>query len=161
MFLSFGGLDSDGGYNIRVCRSENPNGPYVDSMGQDMKDCKGPAGSAFSDATAEQYGTKLMGGYKFTQRRRRRRRSKGYLSLYYNSCLYQEETGKYFIIYHTRFENSGETHEVRVHQMFLMKKAGWLLRHTAIPKKVQKNWKVNSLLERINILTTDVISLRI
>ena len=32
MFLSFGGLDSDGGYNIRVCRSENPNGPYVDAV---------------------------------------------------------------------------------------------------------------------------------
>lgn len=113
MFLSFGGLDSDGGYNIRVCRSENPSGPYVDSMGQDMKDCKGPAGSAFSDATAELYGTKLMGGYKFTWKEGEEGEDrKGYLSPGHNSCLYQEETGKYFIIYHTRFENSGETHEV-------------------------------------------------
>ena len=93
MFLSFGGLDSDGGYNIRVCRSENPNGPYVDSMGQDMKDCKGPAGSAFSDATAEQYGTKLMGGYKFTWKEGEEGEDrKGYLSPGHNSCLYQEET---------------------------------------------------------------------
>ena len=125
MFLSFGGLDSDGGYNIRVCRSENPSGPYVDSMGQDMKDCKGPAGSAFSDATAELYGTKLMGGYKFTWKEGEEGEDrKGYLSPGHNSCLYQEETGKYFIIYHTRFENSGETHEVRVHQMFFNEE-GW------------------------------------
>ena len=46
MFLSFGGLDSDGGYNVRVCRSKTPDGPYLDSMGQDMIECKGPSGSA-------------------------------------------------------------------------------------------------------------------
>ena len=125
MFLSFGGLDSYGGYNIRVCRSENPNGPYVDSMGQEMKDCKGPSGSAFSDVTAQLYGTKLMGGYKFVwEEGEDGEDRRGYLSPGHNSCLYQEETGKYFIIYHTRFENSGEEHQVRVHQMFF-NEDGW------------------------------------
>lgn len=125
MFLSFGGLDSDGGYNIRVCRSENPEGPYVDSMGQEMTDCKGPAGSSFSDVTAEQYGTKLMGGYKFEWKEGEEGEDRrGYLSPGHNSCLYQAETDKYFIIYHTRFENSGEEHQVRVHQMFFNEN-GW------------------------------------
>ena len=125
MFLSFGGLDSDGGYNIRVCRSENPEGPYVDSMGQEMTDCKGPAGSSFSDVTAEQYGTKLMGGYKFEWKEGEEGEDRrGYLSPGHNSCLYQAETDKYFIIYHTRFENSGEEHQVRVHQMFF-NEDGW------------------------------------
>lgn len=125
MFLSFGGLDSDGGYNVRVCRSENPDGPYVDSMGQEMTDCKGAAGSYFSDATAELYGTKLMGGYKFTWKEGEEGEDRiGYLSPGHNSCLYQEETGKYFIIYHTRFESSGEEHQVRVHQMFF-NEDGW------------------------------------
>ena len=65
----------------------------MDSMGQDMKDCKGPAGSAFSDATAELYGTKLMGGYKFTWKEGEEGEDrKGYLSPGHNSCLYQEET---------------------------------------------------------------------
>lgn len=125
LFLSFGGLDSDGGYNIRVCRSKTPDGPYVDSMGQDMEKCKGPAGSSFSDVTAEQYGTKLMGSYKFlwTEGEDGEDR-KGYLSPGHNSCLYQEESGKYFIIYHTRFEDSEELHQVRVHQMFFNKE-GW------------------------------------
>ena len=52
MFLSFGGLDADGGYNIRVCRSENPEGPYVDTMGQDKNESKGPAGTSIIDLTA-------------------------------------------------------------------------------------------------------------
>ena len=119
LFLSFGGLDSDGGYNIRVCRSKHPDGPYEDSMGQEMEDCKGPAGSAFSDSSAELYGTKLMGGYKFLWKEGEEgKERKGYLSPGHNSCLYQEETGNYYILYHTRFENSGEEHQVRVHQMF-------------------------------------------
>lgn len=33
LFLSFGGLDASGGYNIRVCRSKNPDGPYEDALG--------------------------------------------------------------------------------------------------------------------------------
>jgi len=119
LFLSFGGLDSDGGYNVRVVRSENPGGPYYDSMGQEMTSCKGPTGSYFSDATAANYGVKLMGGYKFQwQEGELGENRKGYLSTGHNSCLYDDETGKYFIIFHTRFESRGEEHEVRVHQMF-------------------------------------------
>lgn len=119
LFLSFGGLDSYGGYNVRVVRSENPDGPYYDAMGQDMIDCKGPMGSFFSDATAANYGVKLMGGYKFQwQEGELGENRRGYLSPGHNSILHDEETGKYFMIYHTRFEGRGETHEVRVHQMF-------------------------------------------
>lgn len=125
LFLSFGGLDSDGGYNIRVCRSENPDGPYVDSMGQEMTQCKGPANTTFSDSTAMLYGTKLMGSYKFLwEEGEEGKDRRGYLSPGHNSCLFQEETGKCFIIYHTRFENSGEEHQVRVHQMFF-NEDGW------------------------------------
>ncbi|HZG65522.1 MAG TPA: family 43 glycosylhydrolase, partial [Herpetosiphonaceae bacterium] len=40
MFLSFGGLDASGGYNIRVARSERPDGPYYDAEGNDMIDVK-------------------------------------------------------------------------------------------------------------------------
>ncbi len=119
MFLSFGGLDSDGGYNVRVIRSENPDGPYFDSMGQEMTECKGPSGSVFSDATAANYGVKLMGGYKFLwQEGELGENRKGFLSPGHNSCMYDEESGKYFMIHHTRFESSGEAHEVRVRQMF-------------------------------------------
>lgn len=94
-------------------------------MGQEMTGCKGPANTTFSDSTAMLYGTKLMGGYKFLwQEGEEGEDRKGYLSPGHNSCLYQEETGKYFIIYHTRFEDSGEEHQVRVHQMFFNEE-GW------------------------------------
>ena len=45
MFLSFGGLDANGGYNIRVCRSKNPDGPFLDASGKDMINCRGAAGT--------------------------------------------------------------------------------------------------------------------
>lgn len=119
MFLSFGGLDSDGGYNIRVCRSKTPNGDYKDSMGQDMLDCKGQLNSSFDDNAAMIYGTKLMGNYKFEYVEGEEGEDRNaYLSPGHNSILYQPTTNKYFIIYHTRFENRGEEHEVRVHQIF-------------------------------------------
>lgn len=125
LFLSFGGLNADDGYNIRVCRSKNPDGPYEDALGQDMTKCGGKAGTFFNDVDYEGYGVKLMGGYKFdlvdtdTNRTALAYRSPGH-----NSAYYDEETGRYFIIFHTRFANSGETFSVRVHQMY-MNEDGW------------------------------------
>ena len=65
LFLSFGGLGANDGYNIRVCRSKNPDGPYEDALGQPMIDCGGKPGTFFHDVDYEGYGVKLMGGYKF------------------------------------------------------------------------------------------------
>lgn len=127
MFLSFGGLARDGGYNIRVCRSENPDGPYYDSQGNDMIDCKGPEGSFFDDEAAQKYGAKLMGSYHWNSAEgEENSRNYGYLSPGHNSTIYDEKTGKYFLIFHARFEGRGENHEVRVHQMFL-NEDGWFV----------------------------------
>lgn len=127
MFLSFGGLDRVGGYNIRIARSKNPDGPYYDYEGNDMIDCKGPAGSFFDDRAAEKYGTKLMGNFHWNHvEGEEEGRRVGYISPGHNSTIYQEETGKYFLIFHTRFEGRGEHHEVRVHQMFL-NEDGWFV----------------------------------
>lgn len=125
MFLSFGGLASDGAYNIRVCRSKTPDGPYYDSQGNDMINCAGADGTFFDDRAAETYGVKLMGNYKWTWHEGENgEKRKGILSPGHNSTIYDEESGKYFIIFHTRFENKGENHEVRVHQMFFNEE-GW------------------------------------
>lgn len=125
LFLSFGGLDSNGGYNIRVCRSRNPDGPFEDSLGQPMIQCGGAPGTFFHDVDYEGYGVKLMGGYKFlpadtdTSRMAQALRSPGH-----NSAWYDPETGGYFLIFHTRFAGSGESFSVRVHRMF-MNADGW------------------------------------
>ena len=127
MFLSYGGLSSDGGYNIRVCRSENPDGPYLDYAGNDMVLCRGSSGSFFDDRAAEKYGTKLMGNWRFQSiDGEESKKDIGYVSPGHNSTIYDDETGKYFLIFHTRFEGGGERHQVRTHQMFL-NEDGWFV----------------------------------
>ena len=53
-----------------------------------------------------------------------RRVTGGYVSPGHTSAYYDPEDDTYFLIFHTRFENQGEFHEVRVHQM-LFNEAGW------------------------------------
>ncbi|KAA6473062.1 glycoside hydrolase family 43 protein [Bacillus swezeyi] len=117
MYMSFGGLAADGGYNIRVARSKHPDGPYYDAEGHAMIDVRGKEGTLFDDRSIEPYGVKLMGNFSFKNK-------SGYVSPGHNSAFYDEKTGKSYLIFHTRFPERGEEHEVRVHQM-LMNKEGW------------------------------------
>jgi arabinan endo-1,5-alpha-L-arabinosidase len=48
----------------------------------------------------------------------------GYVSPGHNSAYYDADTGKHFLIFHTRFPQQGEMHEIRVHQMY-MNRDGW------------------------------------
>ena len=125
LFLSFGGLGANDGYNIRVCRSKTPDGPYYDSQGNNMINCGGRAGTFFNDPDYEPYGVKLMGGYEFLAIDTDQNKiSIAYRSPGHNSAYYDEETGRYFLIFHTRFANMGESFQVRVHQMY-MNEEGW------------------------------------
>lgn len=119
LFSSFGGLTADGGYNIRVARSENPYGPFIDSMGNDMINAKGLKGTLFHDPSIEPYGTKLIGNYRFLlSEGEPGAMSVGYVSPGHSSAYYDKNKDKYFLFFHTRFKNRGEIHEVRVHQLF-------------------------------------------
>lgn len=133
LFLSFGGLTADAGYNMRVARSKSPDGPYYDAMGNDMIDCKGVNGK-FLVAQNEyimNYGNKLFGNFKYpisedVQNSSLDSVDSGYVSAGHNSVYYDEETSKYFLIFHSRFPDSGELHQVRVHQMYL-NEDGWFV----------------------------------
>lgn len=125
LFLSFGGLGQNDGYNIRVCRSRTPDGPYEDALGQNMIRCAGRPGTFFNDPDYEPYGVKLMGGYEFLPLQADKNRfTQAFRSPGHNSAIYDEETGRYFIVFHTRFANTGEAFSVRVHQMY-MTADGW------------------------------------
>ncbi len=126
LFLSYGGLSADGGYNIRVARSKTPDGPYEDANGNDLINCKGKAGSFFDDTTASAYGVKLMGNFQFNhvEGESGKKITSGYVSPGHNSAYYNKETDEYYMIFHTRFTLRGEQHEVRVHQMY-MNEDGW------------------------------------
>ena len=125
LFLSFGGLNANDGYNIRVCRSKNPDGPYLDALGQDMIACGGSDGSYFNDPDYEIYGVKLMGGHQWEPYETdHSKKATGYKAPGHNSAWYDAQTGRYFLIFHTRFVSQGERYSVRVHEFF-MNEDGW------------------------------------
>ncbi|MCG9696629.1 LamG-like jellyroll fold domain-containing protein [Shewanella sp. Isolate11] len=117
LFTSIGGFNADGGYNIRVSRSVNPDGPYFDAAGNDM--------STVYDSP-EGFGNKLMGGFEFVAKTGDVGQSYGYLSPGHNSAYYDAETGKHLLITHTRFPERGEQHSIRVHEMYV-NADGWLV----------------------------------
>lgn len=125
LFLSFGGLGSKDGYNIRVACSRQPDGPYLDALGQDMINCGGRPGSFFLDKDIEGYGVKLMGGWQFDPLPGEAKRfSLGFRSPGHNSAIYDEASGRYFLVFHSRFTGQGENHAVRVHQLYF-NQDGW------------------------------------
>lgn len=127
LYLSFGGLDASGGYNVRVARSTSPDGPYLDADGNDMADVKAdPSLPLFDDASVQPYGVKLMGSYLFDRELGDPGTGTGigYNSPGHNSWYQDPETGRMFLVFHARFPGSGEHHEVRVHQIY-MNADGW------------------------------------
>jgi arabinan endo-1,5-alpha-L-arabinosidase len=122
LFVTFGGLDANGGYNMRVARSRDPDGPYYDALGNEMADVKSnPALPLFDDASIAPFAQKLMGNHLFLREAGEpgSGQGTGYVSPGHNSAFYDEETGRYFLIFHTRFPGTGEFHEVRVHELFI------------------------------------------
>lgn len=109
MFLSYGALDRAGGYNMRVFRSENITGPYVDKSG---------VNALRGGNTVGNIGIRLMAGYKWSCN------DVGYLAQGHNSALVDDD-GKMYLVYHSRFDNGDEYHRVETHQMF-MSEDGWL-----------------------------------
>lgn len=117
LFVSYGGLAANGGYQIRVARSETPDGPYLDPAGQDMREVR--AATAFNDVAIAPYGAKIMGNHRWQGWP-----GSGYVSPGHNTAWYDESEGRYLLIFHTRFPGKGEFHQVRVHEFFF-NEAGW------------------------------------
>ncbi len=127
MFTSFGGLDANGGYNMRVARSLKPDGPYLDAQGNDMANVRSdPSKPLFDDASIAPYGVKLMGNFLFERKLGEPGTGigTGHVSPGHNSAYYDAATGRHFLVFHARFPERSEQHEVRVHQMF-MNADGW------------------------------------
>lgn len=120
MFTSIGGFNATGGYNIRVSRSRNPDGPYLDAAGNDMVLAKN------NTETLSKYGVKLMGGFNFVAEPGDQGSGWGYLAPGHNSVYHDAATKKTLLITHARFPNRGEEHSVRVHELWL-NKDGWLV----------------------------------
>lgn len=109
LWVTYGGLTAQGGYNMRVFRSKNPDGPFYDAAGN-------PAVLGTS-TDLDSVGLKVMGNYKFSSL------STAYMACGHNSVL-RDDDGKWYLFYHTRFNNGTEYHEVRVHSMYFNEE-GW------------------------------------
>lgn len=107
LFVSYGNLQSDGGYQIRQFRSESATGPYVDARGNTLED----------QEDYYNYGVKMMGNYTLPS-----------LDVTYLSpggqSTFTGTDGNHYIVYHQRFDDGEEYHEPRIHQMF-MNEDGW------------------------------------
>ena len=123
--LAAGGVASDynnGGYQMRVFRSQQPDGPYYDSKNSAAvfnkyllnfgpKENDGNRGVNIFGAYGS-WGYQTVGNYS--------ERSQGH-----NSIIAADD-GRTYLVYHTRFQNLGEGHEVRVHQVY-QNEEGWLV----------------------------------
>lgn len=127
LFISNGGLAAggnandynNGGYQMRVFRSKNPNGPFVDSNG---KSAVLTAYELNFGPGSSNRGVNIFGAYGSWGDMLK---SNGERSQGHNSIIAAPD-GRIYLVYHTRFQNNGEMHQVRVHQVF-QNKDGWLV----------------------------------
>ena len=129
LFVTYGGLAAggvkndynNGGYQMRVFRSENPDGPYVDARGTSavFKSFL----TDFGPSANDNRGVNIFGAYG--EWGNMAKGSYGERSQGHNSIIAAED-GRTYLVYHTRFQNRGEEHQVRVHQVF-QNEDGWLV----------------------------------
>ncbi len=65
-----------------------------------------------------------MGNFQFALATGETGTAEGYVSPGHNSAYYDAGLNKYFLVFHTRFPQRGEQHELRVHEL-LFNSAGW------------------------------------
>lgn len=115
LFLSYGGLQSNAGYQMRIFRSKNISGPYVDYRGKSAIYTNYVNNFESADGT----GIRLMSNYKFSTM------SVAQVAQGHNSAFVDDD-GKIYVVYHTRYNNGNDGHQVKVHQMFI-NKDNWLI----------------------------------
>ncbi len=144
LFITNGGLEQKGGYQMRVFRSQNPDGPYVDVKGTNAIYNNyvlnyGP--------NSDNRGENIFGAYGSWGYMSDGERSQGH-----NSIVAAPD-GRTYLVYHTRFQNGGEGHQVRVHQVFL-NKDGWLC---AAPFEYTGETTTDEDIAQKSIFSTDYI----
>jgi arabinan endo-1,5-alpha-L-arabinosidase len=129
LFVSYGGLAAggnpddynNGGYQMRVFRSDKPDGPYKDAKGNNAVYSSFTVNFGTSDTSNR--GVNIFGAYG--EWGNQANGNYGERSQGHNSIIAAED-GRTYLVYHTRFQNAGESHQVRVHQVFQNAK-GWLV----------------------------------
>ncbi len=111
LYVSYEGLAQKQGYNMRLFRSKNPDGPYVDAKGNNA--------ALSGKVNHNDVGVKVMGNYRMEPYVKT-----AYMAPGHNSALIDPKDGQRYLFYHTRFSSNSWVHELRVHQQFL-NEDGW------------------------------------
>ncbi len=115
LFMSYGGYDRAGGYDMRVFRSTSPTGPYTDENGTSALFTSWQNNYS---TTSTQRGMRLMGAYNGWGLQ-----TVGQRSIGHNSATTDDE-GRALLVAHTKFNDGTDGHQVRVHQLFINEN-GW------------------------------------
>ena len=118
LFMSYGGLNPNAGYVMRVFRSDSPEGPFTDGKGTSA--VYNSYQLNYGNNSATNRGMKLMGAYGSWGAMTTGERAQGHNS------AYVDDNGNAFVVYHTKFDNGTYGHQVRVHQLFVNSE-GWLV----------------------------------
>lgn len=124
LFVSMGFYSPEGGYTMRVFRSENVEGPYADPDGTPAIFSK----YVFNYGKNVDYGFPIMQNYKWNFW------TKGEVAQGHNSLL--EDDGEMYLVYHRKFDDGTVFHNVETHQLFFGKD-GWPL---AAPFEFRKGY---------------------
>lgn len=113
LFVTYGWLGIDGEYNMRVFRSTSPTGPFTDALGQ--------SAVLPSNTSPDPYGNKIMGHYFLERNIGEAGSGQGirYVSPGHNSVYIDAESGERFVVFHTRFSQEVDGHQLRIHQLIL------------------------------------------
>ena len=118
LFISYGGYAPNGGYEMRTFRSSTPDGPYFDAGNRDA--CfHNRAWQTVGPSAETDGGMKLLGAYN-----KWGLQTVGECAQGHNSAI-MDNSNRNFVVYHTKFNNGTDGHEVRTRQLFL-NEDGWL-----------------------------------
>ena len=146
LFMSYGGFAPDGGYEMRIFRSANPDGPYTDASG------KSPLYQSYAlnygpKATTNR-GMKIIGAMNNWGTM-----TVGECAQGHNSAIVDAD-GDAFVIYHTKFNDGTIGHLVHTRQLFVNEK-GWLV---ASPFKYTGKQTTQTTIESKQLFSADSVA---
>lgn len=117
LFISYGFYSPDGGYSMRVFRSKDVKGPYVDVDGT----------SALFSRYIYNYGLTTDHGFPIIQNYKWSFWPDGSAEIAdgHNSLL-RDEDGSMYLVYHRKMDNGTAWHNVETHQLYF-NKMGWIV----------------------------------
>lgn len=146
LFMSYGGFAPDGGYEMRIFRSDKPDGPYKDAAGNSALYTRYLLN--FGKRATTNKGMKIIGAMNNWGTM-----TTGECAGGHNSAIVDKD-GDAFVVYHTKFNNNTLWHQVRTRQLFVNEK-GWLV---ASPFRFTGKQTTQAGIESAELFATDEIA---